>query len=220
MTEGPRGFRDQTIEEFSIALESGEPVPGGGSAAAVAGALAASLCSMVVRLSLERPALQAHASLHVEGLAVSEAARSRFLDLAAEDAAAYATYRAARRMPHDTDEQSAARDVATRQAALVSAEVPLTVVDACRRQVEIAERLVGRTNRHAASDLDVAALLLDASARAAAANVLVNLPAIGDEALASGMRLRVEDDLQQVGATASRVRDMIASGAQRPADPT
>ncbi len=200
-------------------MASGEPVPGGGSAAAVAGALAASLCSMVVRLSLDRPALQAHASLHVEGLAISDAARSRFLDLADEDAAAYAAYRAARRMPHDTDEQSAARDAATRQAALVSAEVPLRVVDACRQQVAIAERLVGRTNRNAASDLDVAALLLDASARAAAANVLVNLPAIGDEGLASGMRLRVEEDLQQVRETASRVRGLVATGGQRPVEP-
>ncbi len=216
MIEDQRRFRDRTVEEFTTALASGDPVPGGGSAAAMAAALAASLCSMVVRLSLDRPALQVHATLHAEGLAASEAARSRFLDLADDDAAAYATYRQARRMPHARVEDSAARDAATRQAARVSAEIPLDVVVACRRQAEVAERLVGRTNRHAASDLDVAALLLEASARAAAANVLVNLPALVDDDLASDLRRRVEHDLRRVEASTSRVRDLVATGAQRP----
>jgi formiminotetrahydrofolate cyclodeaminase len=216
MTDDRRRFRHQTIEEFTTALASGDPVPGGGSAAAVAAALAASLCSMVVRLSLQRPALQMHATLHAEGLAASEAARSRLLDLADEDSTAYATYRQARRMPSTSDEESAARDAATRQAARESAEVPLAVVGACRAQADVAERLVGRTNRHAASDLDVAALLLEASARAAAANVIVNLPAIGDDDLASDLRRRVEHDLQRVEASSSQIRNLVATGAQRP----
>jgi formiminotetrahydrofolate cyclodeaminase len=80
----------------------------------------------------------------------------------------------------------------------------------------VAERLVGRTNRHAASDLDVAALLLEASARAAAANVIVNLPAIGDDDLASDLRRRVEHDLQRVEASSSQIRNLVATGAQRP----
>jgi formiminotetrahydrofolate cyclodeaminase len=216
MTGSTRQFRDMSIDAFTTALASGQPVPGGGSAAAVAAALAASLSSMVVRLSLDRPAFSAHGCLHEDALATSDAARAAFLGLADDDAAAYGAYRDARRMPHASADESAARDAATRQAARISAEVPLTVVDACRRQVELVERLAGRTNPHAASDLDVAALLLQASAHAAAANVLVNLPAIGDDDFTSASHLRLERDLRQVEESTARVREFVAAGGQRP----
>jgi formiminotetrahydrofolate cyclodeaminase len=219
MIERGEPFGDMTVEGFTAALASGQPVPGGGSAAAVTASLAASLTSMVVRLSLERPAYAAHAPLHRVALVDSDAARARFLALADDDAAAYASYREARRLPSATAAETSARDAATRAAARAAAAVPLAAVDACRRQVELVERLAGRTNPHASSDLDCAALLLEAAARAAAANVLVNLPAVGDEAFADETRILVEEHLRHVQSATARTRDLVASGLPRDPEP-
>jgi formiminotetrahydrofolate cyclodeaminase len=219
MTERGEPFGGMTVEGFTVALASGQPVPGGGSAAAVAASLAASLTSMVVRLSLDRPAYEAHALLLRRALVDSDAARACFLEQADDDAAAYAAYREARRLPRETAAQTAVRDAATRAAARTSAAVPLAVVEACRHQLELVERLVGRTNPHASSDLDCAALLLEAAARAAAANVLVNLPAVGDEAFADETRIVVEEHLRHVRGGTARIRDLVASGLLRDPEP-
>lgn len=211
-------FAEMTLADFAEALASGQPVPGGGAAAAVTAALAASLTSMVARLSADRPAYVPHASLHAAALADSDAARVRFLELAQADAAAYAGYGAARRLPHDTDEAEAIRVTATREAARRSAEVPLETVSVCQYQQQLVERLVGRSNRHAASDLEVAALLLEAAARSAAANVMANLAAVGDAAYAEQAGSRVLAALQDIEASAARAREMIAAGQVREAE--
>ncbi len=104
----------QPLGEFLAALASAEPVPGGGAAAAVSAALAASLTAMVVRLSLDRPKYAEFEELHTVALAASDAARMRFLELAEEDATAYAAYRAARSLPRETQSEIEARDAAAR----------------------------------------------------------------------------------------------------------
>ncbi len=219
MTPGIEQFSGMTLSQFSALLASAEPVPGGGSAAAVAASLAASLASMVVRLSQGRPGLEVHAPLHTSALASSEAARHRFLELAQEDAEAYASYREARRMPRTSAAEATARDDATRAAARRSTDVPLATVEACRRQLEQVERLAGRSNPHAASDLDVAALLLAAAARAAAANVLVNLAVVADDAYAAAARATLEDHLAHVEVAAARTRRVVAAGEARGPEP-
>jgi formiminotetrahydrofolate cyclodeaminase len=218
MNETGPPFADMTVEAFTLALASDQPTPGGGSAAAVAAALGASLTSMVARISLGRPSLTQHTALHEEALAASDAARARFLRLAAEDAAAYSVYREARRLPHGTDEESAARAAATREAARGAAAIPLSMVQACHEQIDLVERLAGRTLAAVASDLDVAALLLESAARGAAANVLVNLPAVEDEAHSAAVTTEVDQRLEQLQSAAARTRQRVGSGEQREAE--
>lgn len=215
MTAPTDPVADQNLGGFLEALASEQPVPGGGAAAAVSAALAASLTAMVVRLSLDRPKYAEFAALHDEALAASDATRRRFLQLADEDAAAYAAYRAARSMPRETDAQQEAREAATRDAARVATKVPLEVVRTCQAQVELVDRCAGRTNLYVASDLEVAALLLDSAARAAAANVRVNLPSIGDEGYASAVTAELDQRLQGVQSTADRARERVAKGVLR-----
>jgi formiminotetrahydrofolate cyclodeaminase len=209
---------DQRLGDFSEALASEQPVPGGGAAAAVSAALAASLTAMVVRLSLDRPKYADFADLHAEALTASDAARVRFLELADADANAYAAYRAARVLPHETDTQEEARTAATRDAARGATSVPLDLVKACHAQVALVDRLAGRTNLYVASDLEVAALLLDSAARAAAANVRANLPSVGDEGYASAVTAEVDQRLQQIQSTADRARERVAKGVLRRAE--
>ncbi len=204
-----------SLAAFTEALASEQPTPGGGAAAAVAGALAASLTAMVVRLSLDRPKYADHTDLHSEALAASDASRLRFLEFADEDAAAYGAYRSAREMRHETAEQTDARSEAISAAARRATEVPLAIVKACHAQMGMVERLAGRTNLNVASDLEVAALLLEATARAAAANVVVNLDFIGDESFASAVRAELSQRLQQIQRDADRARERVAKGAPR-----
>ena len=84
----------------------------------------------------------------------------------------------------------------------------------------VPDMLAGRSNVNAASDLGVASLLADAAAHGAAANVLVNLPSVGDDAFAAEMSARVERLLADVGSTARRVREVVASGEARASLPT
>jgi glutamate formiminotransferase/formiminotetrahydrofolate cyclodeaminase len=203
------------LGEFAEALASEQPVPGGGAAAAVSAALAASLSAMVVRLSLGRPKYADHTALHEEVLAASDAARNRFLELADDDATAYAAYRAARSLPHETEDQERVRTQATRDAARGATVVPLEVVKACHAQVELVDRAAGRTNLYVASDLEVAALLLDSAARSAAVNVRANLGSIGDEGYSSAVTAELDQRLQQIQSTADRARERVAKGVLR-----
>lgn len=216
MDEWTGKLAETSVGDLTAALASAQPAPGGGTAAAVAASLAASLTSMVVRLSLDRPRYQQHALLHAEALAASDAARTDFLKLAEDDATAYAGYRQARGMPRVTDAEAAAREAATRVAARRSAEVPLTVVEACQRQLDLVERLAGRSNPSAGSDLDVAALLLEAAARGAAANVLVNLASIGDDGYSASARAQIAEHMEQIQGATARTRGLVAGGEQRP----
>lgn len=215
MTDLDRSIAGMTLDNFAEALASDRPVPGGGAAAAVAAALGASLTSMVVRLSLERPRYAQHADLHAEALQRSDAARVDFLELADADAVAYAAYRAARSLPHGTEAEEASRAAATREAARGAAQVPLDVVKTCHAQVDLVERVAGRTNQYVASDLEVAALLLDSAARSAAANVRVNLSSIGDDGFANAVTAELDQRLQQIQSTADRVRERVVKGTPR-----
>jgi formiminotetrahydrofolate cyclodeaminase len=197
-----------SVGEFVDRLASAEPVPGGGSASAVAGSLGAGLVAMVAGLSIGRPKYAAHAALH-------ETLAARFLELSDTDAAAYAGFAAALKMPRDTDEERAARKAALESAARVAAEVPLETVGACLELVAAAESLVGRSNVNASSDLNVAALLGEAAGRGAAENVLVNLPSVGDDeytAVTTAQVMRLLDDIEEL---ASATHEGVRNGASR-----
>jgi formiminotetrahydrofolate cyclodeaminase len=213
-TATPASFRDLSLGAFVDALASAEPVPGGGSASAVAASLGAALVAMVASLS-DRPKYADHAELHRASIATGRRLATRFLDLADEDSEAYAGFAAAMKMPRDDDAQRAARTQAIQTAARRAAEVPLATVEACLEMVAAAESLVGRSNVNASSDLDVATLLGEAAARGAAANVLVNLPSVGDSSWAGETTARVMGLLDSIEEMAASTHSMVRNGETR-----
>lgn len=211
----PLGFASLTVREFTDRLASEEPVPGGGSASAVAASLGASLVAMVAALSADRPRYADHAALHAEARAAADALRQRLLALADEDASAYAAFAAAMKLPRDTGEEQAARRAALSAAARRASEVPLDCLEACHSVAVWAEALAGRSNRNASSDLEVASLLASAAARGAGANVAVNLPAVGDQAWAGEILARVDELVDDVERLADRTREVVRGGEPR-----
>jgi formiminotetrahydrofolate cyclodeaminase len=208
-------FRDLTVAEFVDQLASGEPVPGGGAAAAIAGSLGAALVAMVANLSEGRPKYAEHAALHARAIPAARALVDRMLALADEDAEAYAGYGAAMKLPRETDEEKAARTAAIRAAAMAATLSPLRTVEASLQIVDLAEQLAGRSNKNASSDLEVAALLSVAACRAAAANVYINLPSLGDEDKARQLFGRTEEVADTVERLASRTRELVRGGKER-----
>ncbi len=208
-------FRDLTVAQFVQQLASGEPVPGGGAAAAIAGSLGAALVAMVANLSVGRPKYAGNEALHERAIAAADELAERMLALADEDAEAFAGYGAALKMPRDTDEQKAARSTAIHEAALGATLSPLRTVEASLEIVTLAEALAGRTNKNASSDLEVAALMSVAACRAAAANVYINLPSLGDETRAQELLDRTDGLAASVERLAAATRELVRSGDVR-----
>jgi formiminotetrahydrofolate cyclodeaminase len=204
-----------TIAEFDDRLASSEPVPGGGSASAIAASLAASLLAMVSRLSLDRPKYEPYRATIERALEQADRSRQRFLDLADEDAIAYGGYMDVRKLPKETPEEQQARDAALRSAARRSTDAPLETVRECARLMDAIESLAGRSNLNAASDLEVAAQLCNAAARGAAANVLINLPSVGDNRFTGGATAEVETHLHGIERQLLAVSQRVARGTLR-----
>ncbi len=208
-------FRDLTVAQFVDALASGEPVPGGGAAAAIAGSLGAALVVMVANLSVGRPKYAEHGALLDRTIPAAKELADRMLALSEEDAEAFAGYGAAMKLPRETDAEKAARAAAIRQAALAATLSPLKTVEATLEIVSLAEALAGRSNKNASSDLEVAALMAVAACRGAAANVYINLPSIGDETRARELFERTEAIADAVERLAAETRQLVRKGEAR-----
>jgi len=213
--QAPPSFRELTLAQFNDRLASPDPVPGGGSASAVAAALGASLVAMVATLTQGRPKYADHAELCSVAAPAANALADELLRLADEDAAAYAACAIALKLPRESFEDQELRERQIRESAQVAAEVPLKCVERCIDALGIAETLAGRSNKNAASDLRVASLLLEAAADGATANVLVNLPLIGTNEWTDATGVRVQELLQEGRRIASTVREIVGSGESR-----
>jgi formiminotetrahydrofolate cyclodeaminase len=176
-----RSLTDLTVTELLERLASGEPTPGGGAAAALAGALGAALVSMVCNLTIGR---ERYAAFEGDATAIRDQATSTLATLQAgvqRDADAYDSLMAAFKLPRDTEDEKAARTAEIQRKTLNAATVPLEIAEAGARVIALAERAVGKTNPNAASDLAVAALLGHAAVESAAENVEINLKSLKDE---------------------------------------
>ncbi|MFM9994879.1 MAG: cyclodeaminase/cyclohydrolase family protein [Phycisphaerales bacterium] len=191
------------------AIGSKTPAPGGGAVAGATGALAAALARMVVAYSLGKKSLAAHqaALQHADDALVR--VRAVLLELADEDAAAYAEVNALTKLP-ETDPRRA-RELPA--AAERSVQVPMAALAACSNLLRLLEDAGPKTNPHLKSDWAIAAILADAGARAAEWNVRVNLPLLADAARRAAVSEECRRALAESAARAARVENACATGA-------
>jgi methenyltetrahydrofolate cyclohydrolase len=178
---------DERVTELRVRalverLATRDPAPGGGSAAALAGAMGAALIRMVVELTLGRPEASAGDELErIGGAAASW--QSELLNLADLDANAYSAVVEARRLPRGTDLEIQAREVQVAAAMREATRAPMHTIRASAAVLELAEQLAPIGTPYAITDVGVAGGLAAACARGAALNVRINLPHVNDEAL-------------------------------------
>jgi formiminotetrahydrofolate cyclodeaminase len=199
-----------SLEEFSERLAAGTPTPGGGSAAALAGSLGASLVAMVCALTVGREGYREHDEALRSIAGRAENLRRELLALVDRDAAAYDGVMAALRLPKATDAEKSVRRAALRQANRLATEAPLAASEGCRNVLELAAGLLPKGNRNARSDIGSAALLAGAGLQAALMNVRVNLPGLGDEESAAVIEARART-LESEGL---EFRDAVLKGLQ------
>lgn len=174
-------FSEKTVSEFLDDLASRSPVPGGGSVAALAGALAAGLVSMVCSLTIGKEKYRDVEAEMSELLQRSEALRRRLVDLLEADTQVYSAVSAAYRLPRNTDEEKAKRSDAIQQALVKASQVPLQIAQASAEVMELSLPAAAKGNTAAVSDAGVAVLLAEAAMRGAALNVQINLASIKDQ---------------------------------------
>jgi len=197
------------LTTFIDDLASGEPTPGGGSAAALAGALGAALAAMVANLTVGRKRyVDVDAQMRAV-LAESEALRSQLTSLVAEDAQAFEQVRLAYRLPKESAAEQAQRHAAIQAAMQGASLTPLQTMRACLAVLHLLEQAVTLGNVNAATDGTVGALLAQAGLRGGALNVRVNLGSIDDPAFVAASEQEVADLLAEADAIVGRIQPAV-----------
>ena len=179
---------EMQVTEFVNLMASDAPAPGGGSAAALEGALGAALTAMVCALTVGQKKYADVQELAVESQKKAEDLKARFVDVMDRDTEAFNAVSAVFAMPKDTDEQKAARKAAMQEALKGCTKTPFEMMQLACETLELTRSLVGRLNASAASDLGCSALSLRAAIQGAWLNVLINISGIADEAFAAEYR--------------------------------
>lgn len=185
------------VNEFTALLGSEAPAPGGGSAAALCGALGAALSAMVSALTLGSARFTAFHEDAAPALEKAEALRQNMLQAMEADTAAFNQVSAAFALPKATEEEKAARSAAIQKALEVCTESPLAIMELAVEALKTTLEQVGRSNTNAASDLGVSALCLKAGLQGAWLNVLINVGILKNQEKAGAYRARGEALLKE-----------------------
>jgi len=195
-------MQDRTLRDFCAETASKSATPGGGSVAAAVGALGAALAQMVASLTVDKAGFEAVREEMRQVLEEGTRLRRRLLDHIDEDCAAYRGYMQALSLPKATEEEKAARRAALRAAAKTATDVPISIAEDALATMPLTQAVVLRGNRSAVTDGAMAALLARVAIRSAVLNARINLPALGDAALAAQyeaqcVRLEAEAEEQE-----------------------
>jgi formiminotetrahydrofolate cyclodeaminase len=183
-----------TVAELLAALASPEPTPGGGTAAAITGAMGTSLLLMVAGLAKSRNNTDDEKTALAGAKAAIEPLSARLAQLADADAASFNAVMAAFRLPKANDDDKAARTRAIQEALRGATVVPLETLRTAVAAIDQGRLVTQHGNRSAASDAGVAIGLLKAAADGAAANVRTNLAGLKDE----GFRVATEAETSRL----------------------
>ena len=176
-------------------LGSRDPTPGGGSAAALAGAMGASLVRMLASLTKAHEGFAERGPLLEAIVDQAQETRDHLLAYAAKDAAAYGVVVEAQRLPRGTEEEQAARTEAVQAALRAATELPLRIMEECLQVIGLAKNVLDSGFHAAASDGAVGAVLARAGLQGASLTVKANLALIDDGDYAQMSRTKLDEML-------------------------
>lgn len=173
-------IKDQSVADFLDNLASSASTPGGGSAAAIMGAMSAALTSMVCNLTVGKKNYTEVEDDMKAAVKKTEQLRAELIDMIKADVDAFNKVMAAYGLPKDTDEQKAERADAIQQGLKEATDVPLACASLCRDVIDISEEVARKGNKNVISDSGVSVLAAHAGLKSAALNVYINVGGIKD----------------------------------------
>ncbi len=199
-----------TVRTYLEDASSGKPTPGGGSVAALAGALGSSMACMAANFTVGKKKFEGVEPEVRRHLETCLRVREELLRLMDEDTLGYATVSAAYALPKESGVEKATRSEAIQKALLVAMDPPLQTVRRCRELLQSVARLVDIANPNLISDVGVAALLGEAALRAAKMNVEINLAAVKDAAVVARVQAEIEEAAREGAANARATVEKVA----------
>ena len=178
-------FAKQSIEEFIQDLNSTKPMPGGGSAAAVCGAMAAALAGMSAHMTAGKKKFAAVEGKMQEIITATAVLQEEMLAMAQEDADMYSLVLQAYKLPKNTEAETAQRAMAIEEASKTAVIASLKVTGACVRIMKLAYTTVVEGNQMMVTDGSASVLLARACQQVAAYNVRINLGGVKDKTVAA-----------------------------------
>ena len=202
---------EMTLRDILNELSSEKPVPGGGTASALAGAFSAAMVDMVCNLTIGK---KRYVKYDDEMKKVREKAtklREEFLLLAEKDAEVFAEVMKAYQMPRETEEEKQVRKAAVQEATKRAALVPMDVLRRCAMLTELSLKIALHGNVNSISDSGVAAVLAHAAARGASLNILINLSTITDEDFVGKLKAEQQKVLKTVEDQTNETLQVVQS---------
>ena len=206
-------YTDQPLQDYLHALASEDSTPGGGSAAALSGAMGAALASMVCRLTLGKEAYAGVRQEIEELLRRAENLRSRFQQLFQEDIEAYGRLSASYKLPRETSEERTVRGSAIQEQLVAAALVPLEVAERAAELVQCCQRIAEIGNAAVLSDVAIGAILASGAGEGAALLVRFNLRAMKNDELVAGLGKRLSGALALISEGRQRVTAIVGERA-------
>lgn len=199
----------KSVEEFLNELASNSPAPGGGSVAALAGAIGATLTAMVCNLTIGKKKYLEVENEIKKVLTEIKPLQERFTVLVDKDTEAFNKVMEAYGLPKESDEQKALRSAAIQSATKEAALVPLEVMKHCIDALALVKVVAEKGNINSISDAGVSALMLQAAAEGAALNVKINLSGITDTEFVGWKSEEVESVLRTSRKLAEEIMEQV-----------
>jgi formiminotetrahydrofolate cyclodeaminase len=198
-----------SVNDFCNELASSSPAPGGGSVAALSGALGAALAAMVCNLTIGKKKYADVESEMMETLTAAADIQQKLVRLIDADTDAFNMVMSAFGMPKDTDEQKAVRTQAIQNATKRATETPMDVMRLAKDAMALTGIVAVRGNQNSISDAGVSAIMLRAACESAALNVRINLSGLNDTDFVQHTRTEMQAILSDVSDLESRIRSTV-----------
>ncbi|MCK4896514.1 MAG: cyclodeaminase/cyclohydrolase family protein [Candidatus Heimdallarchaeota archaeon] len=202
---------DMKVTEFLDVLASDAPAPGGGAAAAIAGAMGAGLGSMVANLTIGKEGYEGVQDFFKDKLAKTEVLRTMLTELVDLDANAFSGVIKAFGLPKGTEEEKAARSATILAEYKVATEVPMETCKACREVIDHLIDMGTKGNKNALSDIAVGALCALTGLKSAVHNVEINLGYISgkDKTYADKITAELEGLLENIDEKVNKLDEDV-----------